>query len=98
MNSILVSLGLLKYRHEPCLTGLVDWLQNNKDIWRANDVASAIVTLATLDFVPPQSEVLFEVMNWTIQPLNKLHNIYNGKKEMQKKPFSLDLLLKVLFG
>ncbi|XP_059054529.1 FAST kinase domain-containing protein 4 [Achroia grisella] len=60
VNSIIVSLGLLKYRHEAALTAVSDWIQKNNTICRPGDVASAVITFATLDFVPPQSEQLFE--------------------------------------
>ncbi|KAL0881340.1 hypothetical protein ABMA27_001220 [Loxostege sticticalis] len=57
VNSIVVSLGLLKYRHEAALSALSAWV---KQRGRAGDVASAAVTLAHLHFVPPGSEELFE--------------------------------------
>ncbi|XP_052758137.1 FAST kinase domain-containing protein 4 [Galleria mellonella] len=60
VNSIIVSLGLLKYRHEATLTAISDWIQKNSSVCRPGDVASAVITFATVDFVPPQSEQLFE--------------------------------------
>lgn len=55
VNSITVSLGLLKYRHEPVLTAIADWLQQHIQQCRATDIASAVVTLATVDCLPPSS-------------------------------------------
>ncbi|XP_063387941.1 FAST kinase domain-containing protein 4 [Cydia fagiglandana] len=60
VNSIIVSLGLLKYRHEPALTAITEWIQTHMQACRAGDIASAVVTLATVDFVPPNSEKLFK--------------------------------------
>ncbi|KAM3956288.1 LOW QUALITY PROTEIN: FAST kinase domain-containing protein 4 [Aphomia sociella] len=56
VNSIIVSLGLLKYRHEALLTAVSDWMQENITVCRPGDIASAVITYATVDFVPPQSE------------------------------------------
>ncbi|XP_063547944.1 FAST kinase domain-containing protein 4 [Cydia strobilella] len=60
VNSIIVSLGLLKYRHEPALTAITGWIQTHMQTCRAGDIASAVVTLATVDYVPPNSEILFK--------------------------------------
>ncbi|XP_013137674.1 PREDICTED: protein TBRG4 isoform X2 [Papilio polytes] len=60
VTSIMVSLGLLRYRHEPALSALADWLQAHRDVCRASDVASAVVTFGTLDFIPPMCEGLIE--------------------------------------
>ncbi|CAK1578943.1 unnamed protein product [Parnassius mnemosyne] len=60
VNSIVVSLGLLKYRHEGVLTAIGEWLQSHKSVCRASDIASAIITFGTVDFVPPMSDTLFE--------------------------------------
>ncbi|CAH2981610.1 unnamed protein product [Chilo suppressalis] len=61
VTSIVVSLGLLKYRHEAALAAIAEWMHSRRDVCRANDVASAVVTFATLHYVPPQSEELFEI-------------------------------------
>ncbi|XP_045449411.1 FAST kinase domain-containing protein 4 [Melitaea cinxia] len=60
VNSILVSLGLLKYRHEAVLLALTEWIQTHKTICRPSDIASAVVTLATVDYLPSQVEPLLE--------------------------------------
>ncbi|XP_022113387.2 FAST kinase domain-containing protein 4 isoform X1 [Pieris rapae] len=60
VHSILVSLGLLKYRHEEALTALVGWMQTNRAVCRPSDVASAVVTLANVNFVPPKAESFLE--------------------------------------
>ncbi|CAG4946241.1 unnamed protein product [Colias eurytheme] len=61
VNSIIVSLGLLKYRHEEALAAITEWMQANKDICRPGDIASAMITLATLDYLPPNSDSFFEI-------------------------------------
>lgn len=61
VNSILVSLGLLKYRNEAVLSALVEWISTNKDVCRPSDIASAVVTLATVDYLPVQADYLLEV-------------------------------------
>ncbi|CAD0200195.1 unnamed protein product [Chrysodeixis includens] len=53
VNSITVSLGLMRYRHEPVLGAIAAWLQRHIRMCRASDLASAIVTLATVDYMPP---------------------------------------------
>ncbi|XP_068624256.1 FAST kinase domain-containing protein 4-like [Battus philenor] len=60
VNSIVVSLGLLRYRHEAVLIAIADWIQSRKAVCRASDIASAIITFGTVDFVPPQCEELFQ--------------------------------------
>ncbi|XP_061384869.1 FAST kinase domain-containing protein 4 [Danaus plexippus] len=60
INSIIVSLGLLKHRHEAVLTALSEWLQSHRHICRVGDIASAVVTFATLDFIPPQADSIIE--------------------------------------
>ncbi|XP_049870508.1 FAST kinase domain-containing protein 4 isoform X2 [Pectinophora gossypiella] len=84
VNSVLISLGLLKYRHEQCLTALCDWMRSHMDICRASDVASAVVTLATLDFTPPESDALFKAA----QQLKE--------EEMAKSSAWLDLVFSLL--
>ncbi|XP_060802175.1 FAST kinase domain-containing protein 4 [Amyelois transitella] len=58
VSSITVSLGLLKYRHEAALAALCGWSQARA---HAGCAAAAVVTLAQVDFVPPNTEKLFEV-------------------------------------
>ncbi|KAJ0177591.1 hypothetical protein K1T71_006464 [Dendrolimus kikuchii] len=61
VNSIAVSLGLMKYRHESVLSAIADWVQKHKTECRASEIASVVVTLATVDYTPPQSEELFQI-------------------------------------
>lgn len=61
VNSILVSLGLLKYRNEAVLSSLIEWISSHSDVCRPSDIASAVVTLATVDYLPIQAEYLLEV-------------------------------------
>ncbi|XP_041968027.1 FAST kinase domain-containing protein 4 [Aricia agestis] len=60
VNSILVSLGLLRYRHEPILNALVSWLSERLKLLRPSDIASAILTLATVNYIPLDSENIFK--------------------------------------
>ncbi|CAH2085882.1 unnamed protein product [Euphydryas editha] len=60
VNSILISLGLLKYRHESVLLALTEWIQTHIKICRPGDIASAVVTLATVDYLPSLVEPLIE--------------------------------------
>ncbi|XP_047997178.1 FAST kinase domain-containing protein 4 [Leguminivora glycinivorella] len=84
VNSIIVSLGLLKYRHEPALTAITDWIQTHMQGCRAGDIASAVITLATVDFTPPNSEKLFKAA----QSLKE--------EEMAKSSAWLDLVFALL--
>lgn len=61
VQSIMVSLGLMKYRHEPALTAISDWMIKNNEICRPQDVASAVVSLATLNFVPENGNALLQI-------------------------------------
>ncbi|KAJ8724643.1 hypothetical protein PYW08_016117 [Mythimna loreyi] len=86
VNSITTSLGLLKYRHEPVLTAIADWLQQHIQQCRATDIASAVVTLATVDCLPPSSSG--EALIQTALTL---------KEEEMTKPSSwLDLVFSLL--
>ncbi|XP_026498467.2 FAST kinase domain-containing protein 4 isoform X1 [Vanessa tameamea] len=60
VNSILVSLGLLKYRHETVLLALTMWIQKYREICRPGDIASAVITLATVNYLPAQLDSLIE--------------------------------------
>ncbi|KAI8421246.1 hypothetical protein MSG28_008303 [Choristoneura fumiferana] len=84
VTSIVVSLGLLKYRHEPALSALTEWMQTHIDTCRASDLASAVITLATVNFVPPYSEKLFKVVE-TLK-----------EEEMAKSSAWLDLVFALL--
>ena len=61
VNSILVSLGLLKYRNEAVLSSLIEWISSHRDVCRPSDIASAVITLATVDYLPVQADYLLEV-------------------------------------
>ncbi|XP_072929420.1 FAST kinase domain-containing protein 4-like [Epargyreus clarus] len=60
VNSIVVSLGHLKYRHEAVLSAICEWMQDHKTVCRASDIASAVITLATVDCVPSLGEELVQ--------------------------------------
>ncbi|KAG6448228.1 uncharacterized protein LOC115442258 [Manduca sexta] len=84
VTSVMVSLGLMKYRHEAALGAITDWLQSNLTICRPSDIASAVVTLATVDYVPPQSDALFEAA------------LALKEEEMVKPSMWLDLVFSLL--
>lgn len=54
--SISTSLGLLKYKDVELLDGLSEWFVKHSDICRPQDVASIIITLATLGYLPANFE------------------------------------------
>lgn len=62
VNSIAVSLGMLKYRHEPVLSAITDWLQVQSGTCRPSDIAATVVTLATLNYLPEHTQPLLEVI------------------------------------
>ncbi|CAB3226971.1 unnamed protein product [Arctia plantaginis] len=84
VTSIAISIGLMKYRHEPLLGSIADWLNSNKDIVRASDVASVIVTLATVDYLPPAAEGLVQTA------------LTFKEEEMTKSSSFLDLVFSLL--
>ncbi|XP_034828542.1 FAST kinase domain-containing protein 4 [Maniola hyperantus] len=84
VSSILVSLGLLKYRHEAALTALADWTQARRAVCRPADIAAAVVTLATVDYLPVQSDALIETA------------LSLKEEEMAKASSWLDLVFSLL--
>ncbi|GBP21601.1 FAST kinase domain-containing protein 4 [Eumeta japonica] len=61
VTSIMVSLGLLRYRDESVMDAIVQWLNAHSQICRAQDVASCVITLGTLDYKSMDSDKLFEI-------------------------------------
>ncbi|CAH0673802.1 unnamed protein product [Spodoptera exigua] len=86
VNSITTSLGLLKYRHEPVLSAITDWLHQHIAQCRATDIASAVVTLATVDYLPPSDSA---------QGLIKTA-LTLKEEEMSKSSSWLDLVFSLL--
>ncbi|KAF9823677.1 hypothetical protein SFRURICE_013158 [Spodoptera frugiperda] len=86
VNSITTSLGLLKYRHEPVLSAITDWLHQHVAQCRATDIASAVVTLATVDYLPPSDSA-----QGLIQTALSLK-----EEEMTKSSSWLDLVFSLL--
>ncbi|XP_023940990.2 FAST kinase domain-containing protein 4 [Bicyclus anynana] len=84
VSSVLVSLGLLKYRHEAALGALVEWAQARRDVCRPGDVVAAVVTLATLDYVPVHCDWLLETA------------VSLKEEEMVKASSWLDLVFSLL--
>ncbi|KAI5635146.1 FAST kinase-like protein, subdomain 2 domain-containing protein [Phthorimaea operculella] len=58
VNSMVISLGLLRYRHEPCVEALVEWTVKHAP---PAHLASAVVTLATLNYTPPGDDQLYKM-------------------------------------
>ncbi|KAL4703841.1 hypothetical protein ACJJTC_016808 [Scirpophaga incertulas] len=59
VTSIVVSLGLMRYRHEAVLGAIAGWMQGNQ-VARPQDLASTVVTLATVNFIPQEMDELFD--------------------------------------
>ncbi|XP_045467334.1 FAST kinase domain-containing protein 4 [Harmonia axyridis] len=63
IGSILTSLGLLKYKNTIVLDVLSKWLVKNCDICRSQDVFTLFITLATLNYMPPDSDKLLNTFS-----------------------------------
>ncbi|XP_044764184.1 FAST kinase domain-containing protein 4 [Coccinella septempunctata] len=63
VGSILTSLGFLKYKNPVILDCLSNWLVENCDICRSQDVFSLFITLATVNYLPPDFEKLLQVFS-----------------------------------
>lgn len=61
IGSILMSLGLLKYKSPIVLDYLSNWLMKNCDTCRSQDVFTFFVTLATLNYLPMDFDKLIQV-------------------------------------
>ncbi|KAG5882845.1 hypothetical protein JTB14_022356 [Gonioctena quinquepunctata] len=62
VGSILTSLGLLKYKNPALLENLSEWMTKNDILCRPQDIFSLFMTLAVLNYIPTNSEKLFEVL------------------------------------
>ncbi|XP_064213833.1 FAST kinase domain-containing protein 4 isoform X1 [Tribolium castaneum] len=62
VGSIVTSIGLLKYKNNEVLDSLSEWILQNHLICRPQDVFSLFVTLATVNYLPTNSEELFKVL------------------------------------
>ncbi|XP_063906991.1 FAST kinase domain-containing protein 4 [Zophobas morio] len=62
IGSIVTSLGLLKYKNCEILDALSDWILNNYSLCRPQDVFSLFITLATVNYLPNNSDELFKVL------------------------------------
>jgi hypothetical protein len=56
IGSITTSLSLLKYRDPTILDAVTDWLLKNQEICRSQDITSIILSLASLNYSPPELE------------------------------------------
>ncbi|XP_044019659.1 FAST kinase domain-containing protein 4-like isoform X1 [Aphidius gifuensis] len=59
VGSILTSLGMLKYRNDQLMDELCKWCIKNKKIIRTQDLCAMVLTLATIGYVPVDSDILF---------------------------------------
>lgn len=56
IGSITTSLSLLKYRDPILLDAVSEWLLKNQEICRSQDITSVIMSLASLNYTPPELE------------------------------------------
>lgn len=56
VGSIITSLAFLKYREPILLDAIGDWLLKNQDICRSQDISAVIMSLASLNYIPPEIE------------------------------------------
>jgi hypothetical protein len=61
IRSLLTSLGQLRYRHEATLDALSAWLVENRNDVQRKDLVVFLLATATLNYIPKNSDLLFEV-------------------------------------
>lgn len=62
VGSILVSVGLLKYKNPALLEALSDWILENQSLCRPQDIFSVFMTLGVLNYRPSNADRLFKVL------------------------------------
>lgn len=62
VGNIFTCMGQLRWRNTSLIEELSDWVEKNLDLCRINDLASFIQTLATISYMPTNSEVLFKTI------------------------------------
>lgn len=61
VGSILISVGLLKYKNPALLEALSDWILENQSLCRPQDIFSVFMTLGVLNYRPSNADRLFKV-------------------------------------
>lgn len=61
IGSILTSLGMLKYRNDQLMDELCKWSIKHRKIIRTQDICAMVLTLATIGYVPVNSDNFFTV-------------------------------------
>lgn len=59
ISSFLTAFGQLRWKHNALLEAFTDWIQKNLNHCRIQDMVSYILTLAHVNYVPMENEVLF---------------------------------------
>lgn len=60
VGSIITSLAFLKYREPHVIDTLVDWMLKNQDICRTQDISALFMSLALLNHLPTEMEVMLK--------------------------------------
>lgn len=60
VSAFLTAFGQLRWKHNALLEAFTDWMQKNLDNCRVQDMVAYILTLAHVNFVPMESDILFE--------------------------------------
>lgn len=60
IGSILTSLGMLRYRNDQLMDEFCKWGIKNRKIIRTQDLCAMVLTLATIGYVPIESDELFK--------------------------------------
>lgn len=59
IGSILTSIGMLRYRNDQLMDELCKWCIKHKNIIRTQDVCAMVLTLATIGYIPVESDKFF---------------------------------------
>lgn len=83
VGSILRSLSLLKYRNKVALELLIEWMKSYKDTCRIQDISTAIMALAVLNFKPATAETLIRVCYYSSYMLLPVFKIFKtGRRNL----------------
>ena len=62
IGSILTSIGMMYYKNEKLLNALTNWVLQNSDKVRPQDISALLMTLATVGYCPNNFSRLYEVI------------------------------------
>lgn len=68
VGAILFCMGQMRWRDTSLLEVLSEWIENNVQICRANDLVSIVLTLACVAYTPTNVEALFKVVIPNLNP------------------------------